>query len=156
MLALAAPLMFLTACDEDDPDAPPTITYGVSVCTDCDMIISDERYAAATIVADSRGRPESLLFDDIGDQTNYESSHEGLTILSHWVHDHTTREWLRAEDAIYVRSPALRTPMASGLAAFASQAKAETAASELAHADVLTFADLFSHPTPPPDSDHEH
>lgn len=145
-----AVLVLLAACDDDDPNAPPAIAYGVTPCAECDMIISDERYAAATIIADSRGRPEPLAFDDIGDQIDYESSHSGLTILSRWVHDHTTHEWLRAEEATYVRSPALHTPMASGIAAFASRDAAEAAKADLTQGEVLSFADLFSTSTSSP------
>lgn len=138
-----AVLVLLAACDEENPNVPPTITYGVSACADCDMIISDERFAAATVVADERGRPSPLLFDDIGDQIRYEADHPSLTVLARWVHDHDSRQWLRAETAIYVRSTEIRSPMASGIAAFAARAGADELRSDLAHSDVLTFSDLW-------------
>ncbi len=154
LLALTA-VTFATACSEQSPDAPPEITYGVSACADCGMIISDERYASATIVADERGRPTPLLFDDIGDQILHEANNADLQVLARWVHDHATLQWLRAETAFYVRSPALHTPMASGIAAFASRPAAEAAKGELSVGDIVTFGDLWpssAEQTTPPQS----
>ena len=142
VLALGT-LALLAACDKDNPDTPPNITYGVSVCADCDMIISDERYASATIAADERGHPTPLLFDDIGDQIKYEAANAELHVLSRWVHDHATRQWIRAESASYVRSSALHTPMASGIAAFASRPAAEAARAELPVGEILMFVELW-------------
>ncbi|MCL4222114.1 MAG: nitrous oxide reductase accessory protein NosL [Phycisphaerales bacterium] len=137
----------LWGCARVDPQAPPDVTYGVSVCADCGMIISDERYATALVVEDARGRPEVLLFDDAGDQIIYERENQTGKVLARWVHDQQTREWLRAESAWYMRAKSLPTPMASGIAAFAQKADAERLAG--AHNGVvLTFEELWFAPPP--------
>ncbi len=137
----------LPGCTEVDPTAPPEVTYGVSVCADCGMIISDERYATALVVEDERGRPLTWLFDDAGDQIIYERENETGTVLARWVHDQQTHAWLRAESAWYIRVKSLPTPMASGIAAFAQKADAERMAAEL-EGVVLTFEDLWFAPGP--------
>lgn len=139
----------LSGCSEVDANLPPAITYGVSVCADCGMIISDERYATALVVEDERGRPEALLFDDAGDQIIYEREVSTGAVLGRWVHDQKTHAWLRAESAWYVRADALPTPMASGIAAFTHQSDAERVATELSGV-VLTFEQLWFAPAPTP------
>jgi copper chaperone NosL len=117
-LALAA------GCEQKSADGPPPIRLGDSVCEQCNMIISDERWATATIVEGPRG-PEAKLFDDFNCQVNYEVEHKDLAVVARWSHAHNTRKWLRTEQAHFVMSPALRTPMGSNTAAFASMEHAE-------------------------------
>jgi len=127
VLACACALLMsvpAAGCRREAELAPPEIRYGESVCVECDMIISDERFAAAILVEGPRG-PEARLFDDIGDLFAYESGRPELRVLARYVHDLGTREWLDAESAVFLRSPALHTPMVSGIAAFAARADAE-------------------------------
>lgn len=105
------------------------------------MILSDERFATATLVEGDRG-PEHRLFDDFNCQINFEAGGAPSPVLERWVHDHETRVWVRAASATYVRSPQLRTPMASEVAAFTTREDATRAASEL-DGEVLTFHDLW-------------
>jgi len=118
------------------------IQYDESVCIDCGMIISDERYASATIVEGERGS-EALLFDDVGDQVRYEYMHPNLVIVARWVHDQNTREWIDAEEAFFIRSKSLHTPMASGIASFKSKPDADAALQALGTGDSFTRAELW-------------
>jgi hypothetical protein len=101
------------------------------------MILSDERFAAATIIEGPRG-PTALLFDDYNCQLNHAAKHPDLIVLQRWAHDHATRAWIPTSIAHFVHSEQIRSPMASRLAAFADAANAEAMASELA-GRVLTF-----------------
>lgn len=130
----------LTACG-GDLDGPPTVVPDASVCVECGMIISDLRYATALVVRDERGG-EAVLFDDLGDQLIWEREHPEREVLQRWVRDHGTEVWLAGERATYVRAADLRTPMASGLAAFATRAAADALAEELG-GEVLALADLY-------------
>ena len=67
LLVMVVLTLLLAGCSQATEIKPPTIRYGEDKCADCDMIINDERFAAAAIREISAGDYESLLFDDIGD-----------------------------------------------------------------------------------------
>ncbi len=142
MKAICVPLVVagvvsLSGCGERNDAGPPTIRLGDSVCDECNMIISDERWATATIVAGPRGS-EPRLFDDFNCQVGYEVEHTNTEILARWSHDHATGEWVSTEQAFFLISGELRTPMGSMVAAFTSEPGAEAASLEWP-GEVLTF-----------------
>jgi len=143
VLGGALAMMALAACGGSDANGPPTVHYDDSVCARCGMILSDERFAAATIVADDRGEPMPLLFDDSNCQAGHEKDKPGLAIIARWVHDHGTREWIDARRALFVYSPELRTPMASHVAAFGTLDAARKAAENLG-GRVVSFEELWA------------
>jgi copper chaperone NosL len=134
---MLAGLVAMAGCSGEAPDGPPALRLGDTVCDECNMIISDERFATATIVEGPRG-PEPRLFDDFNCQVGYELANADLEIVARWSHDHGSAEWMRTESATFVMSPNLRTPMASRSAAFASREDAERARAELT-GDVMDF-----------------
>lgn len=140
---LAATLTFvLLGCNSQVAEGPPEIRLGDSVCDECNMIISDKRWATATIVEGPRG-PTPLLFDDFNCQVRYETEHSNLVILDRWSYCHATGSPIQTGDASFVESPNLRTPMGSGIAAFASSDDANAARVELTGV-VLSFNGAWS------------
>ncbi len=137
VVSLSIALASLLGCDKQAADGPPSVRLGDSVCVQCNMIISDERWATATMVEGPRG-PEARLFDDFNCQVNFEVEHPESTILARWSHDHGTREWISTESAHFLMSPSLRTPMGSQIAAYASLDEANEAETELS-GDVVAF-----------------
>ncbi len=131
----------LPGCGGGGQGGPPSVRYGDSVCAECGMIISDERFATSTVIAGARG-DEPLLFDDFNCQMIFEAKHDELVIVDRWCHDHATREWLAMGDAWFVKSDQLRTPMASHIAAFATQGQAEAFAESVA-GDSMDFDTLW-------------
>lgn len=133
----AAPL---AACGRPtDPNAPPTIRYGEDVCVACGMIISDPAFASAyrTTSGDVR------LFDDLGEMIAYHRQRrEAVAVF--FVHDYDARVWLRAEDAFYVSSRSLRTPMGFGVVALASEPAARALVDRVG-GQALSFQDLLEH-----------
>lgn len=123
-----------------DPLAPPAIVYGEDVCDECGMILSDERFAAATVVDGAAG-PEPRRFDDIGDMFSYHRGHGDLVVRRWYVHDLDSLAWLDAETAHFVRGEGIRSPMGSGLAAFATAERAAAYAAEVGGA-VVPFDEL--------------
>lgn len=120
MVGLIA-LLALGACGQQAAGtAPPTIRYGVDV-SEHGMIISEERFAAAALPPSG----PALLFDDIGELFLYRQTHGG-EYRALYVHDFKTSQWLRAEDAWYLVSERIPTPMSWGLVAYGT----ETAARE--------------------------
>lgn len=139
LFALAG-LAVTTGCERAPrPLAPPVVHYGQDMCAVCSMIVSEERFAGA--VALRRGkRIEHFFFDDIGEMLAEYAPPEHEEI-AWYVHDADTLAWLDASEAWYVRSEDLRTPMATGVAAYATRAAAETAR-ETHGGTVLDFAAL--------------
>jgi copper chaperone NosL len=131
-------ILVLAACQpEVDLDRPPDIVYGEDVCERCSMIINEARYAAAYVTGDGQAH----LFDDIGGMVAYNAA-AADDVLVFWVHDFETEEWLKAEDAHYVKSD-LMTPMGFGIIAFAGLNRAQTWAAEQGGM-VMTFEELLS------------
>ena len=125
-LAWASTMLGSVGCGEQSAVLPPSVVLGDSVCDECNMIISDERWATATIVQGARG-PEPRLFDDFNCQVNYESRLPGeQSVIARWAHCHESRQWIDAENAHYVISARLRTPMGSNTAAFLARVDADT------------------------------
>ena len=118
---------------------PPEIVYGQAMCDECGMIISEARFAAATLT--TAGQPHK--FDDIGDMLVYHMDHPEEQVRAWFVHDHNSRSWMRGETAFYVLSTEIKSPMGHGLAAFADRKAAEAFAGQLgAGARLLTFDEL--------------
>ncbi len=119
---------------------------GSDVCDFCIMIISDANFAAACIVHTPDGRTHTAAFDDIGcllafDQANHDS------IDQRYVTDYDSGDWLDATKAFYIQSPDIRSPMASGLIASATQADADRLADRF-RGSVLRFDELGTHAEP--------
>lgn len=130
-------LALLCSCDQGPKNAPPTIRLGYDVCAQCNMIISDQRWATATIVGGPRG-PEPVLFDDFNCQVNFEIGPPEQDILDRWSHDHATGEWIRTKDAHFLITPGMWTPMASSVAAFTLESDAR-ATRETHGGDIVPF-----------------
>jgi copper chaperone NosL len=136
-----------TACATNassDPQ-PPNIAYGRDVCEQCGMIISEPRFATATVLEDGT----SHKFDDIGDMVLYHFDHPDQKVKAYFAHDYNSQEWIRAETATFVASDQIKSPMGHGLAAFLKSSDAESFASEV-NGKVMNFEGLraFVHVNP--------
>lgn len=127
----------------EDPLTPPSIRYGEDVCAACNMIISDPAYASAYRTTDGSAR----LFDDLGEMVVYMRTTQEPAVAT-FVHHYGTRDWLMAEDAAYVQSSALQTPMGFGVAATSSQDEARLLAERIA-GQTYTFQGLLQQLEPP-------
>ncbi len=134
------PLIIHGCGGEPDP-GPPTILLGDSPCVECGMIISDERFATATMVEGQRG-VEPMLFDDFNCQLNFEKKYPDLDVVTRWSHDHATSTWSATREGWFVRSDKIHTPMASSLAFFADRADADQFA-DLHAGNVVSFEALM-------------
>ena len=137
-------IVFLGGCAQGVGELkPPDIRYGEDVCAECNMIISDPRYASGYAYEISPGRYESVLFDDIGDMLMHADKHPEHKIVAWYVHDFGSQEWLDATKASFVHSATLQTPMASGVAAHASTDAAMKQAQEM-NGEVLDWDSLLA------------
>jgi copper chaperone NosL len=110
VVATAVAALFLAACAA----APEAVHWGVEECAQCQMVISDDRYAAQ--VVDQRGK--TYKFDAIECMTAFLNGDRLAAgdIHSVWVADGRDA-WVRAEDAHFVHSENIRSPMGGGLTA---------------------------------------
>lgn len=116
----------------------PVAIEANDMCSFCRMSISEERYAAELI--DENG--EVFKFDDIGCMANFiKQKRNNVRIDATFVMDFDRRDWLRAEDAFYVRSAELKTPMNGGMAAFSDESSAQAAVAKY-HGTKLGFAEV--------------
>jgi len=125
-LAVAMALLLVAACG----DAPRTVHIGSDNCDHCHMTISQEAFAAQLIT--DRGR--AYLFDSVECMAEFLNEGETVTrdqVRSLWVTDFAEPgSWVRAEDARYLRSDELRSPMGMGLSAYATDEGAGESRSE--------------------------
>lgn len=134
-LCVSMLLLAVAACaPQTGEPQPPEINYGQDTCDLCGMIISEPRYAAATLLDNGEARK----FDDIGNMLVYHQQHAEPAVSVWFVHDYETEEWIRGESAFYVKSPAIKSPMGHGIAAFQGESAAEALAASLG-SEVWTF-----------------
>lgn len=94
------------------------------MCAFCKMAISERQYAAEVIFEDEAVKK----FDDIGCMLKYQKMNGGGELpAAVYVAHSRTKAWLKAEEAVFVRSETAKTPMGSGIIAFSSPDEAGTA-----------------------------
>lgn len=109
------------------------------MCSYCKMAISEKRYAAELIDQDG----QAFKFDDIGCLVNFVRNNTNkIKIAGQFVIDFNDREWLKADDAYYVHSAELNTPMNGQIIAFKNETAAREAADKY-RGKILRFQDLF-------------
>lgn len=138
ILALGLGALAIAGCGERDFLKPPKMVYGHDICVQCRMIIEDGRFACAAVLAGK----DFLKFDDIGCLATYEKKLNGLEFWP-WVRDASADKWIKREQAYFVHSRDLVTPMGYGFAAFAHQRDAMTFAQEKA-GRLITWEELLN------------
>jgi copper chaperone NosL len=139
-VALIALAVLLAACGGGtDTTQPPEILYGQDVCDECDMIISEEKYASAYWTAEGEAR----RFDDVGEMLVYMAENPEPT-ASVWVHDVNSAAWLPAAEAWFVMNSGLRTPMGTGIAVLGDEQAARALAYDQPEAVVMTFDEIVA------------
>lgn len=140
LVAIAA--CTIAGCGQVEESGPPALRFGRDECAECKMSIVDEKSAAAARVQTPHG-PDVLLFDDLGCLLDLErwAERPGVVVTERWMRDYGTRQWTRAEQATYVFSENIRTPMGSWIAAYAVPADAE-ASQRQNGGELLTYDQL--------------
>lgn len=141
----AALVALLAGCSSSAP-SPVGVDTRNDVCSWCRMGVSDLRFAAQLVAPGEEPR----LFDDVGCLRDYLAG--GARVprgAIAYVADHRTKSWVPASRAVYGRTSATRTPMASGIEGWADDASRD-ADSDNSAAARLTFQEVFG-PSGPPD-----
>ena len=101
---------------------PEALAVGTETCASCRMTVSQSDFASQIVVSGELPK----FFDDLGCLNQYLTGTppgSGEAVI--YVTDRRTREWVRAETAVFSRVEALSTPMGSHLVAHASSASRE-------------------------------
>ena len=119
-------------------DGPPEIQVDRTACSHCGMLISEPAYAAAYRAPGADAR----VFDDIGCLLEAARKEPETSSIRFWFQDAASPQdgpraargrprgenWIDGETAVFVASPALRTPMGGGLIAYHDRTAAREAA----------------------------
>jgi len=141
---LAAVLALAAAACGDGAPRPAELDTRNEACAFCRMKVSDARFAAQLVAPGEL----PLFFDDLGCLASHlkqRGAPEGATAF---VADHRTRQWLRADRAVYTRVPGLETPMGSHVIAHEDEASRDTDPDAKAGTPV-SLAELFGGTGPP-------
>jgi copper chaperone NosL len=123
---------------------PPVIHLGEDVCSRCNMIVSEERFAVAhVLIAESKNLAEPALFDDISCLIEAEQQVPDGSVAARWVHAGDGTGWIEASSAYFVRSPDIRSPMGGGVLAARSADGAQSIL-EKTPGKLLRFEELRS------------
>ena len=116
----------LTGCDAK----PEAFRYGKDECSGCKMVISDQRFGAQIVTAKGR----VFKFDDISCMKDFVKSGtvaEGDVKLRVVCDFNRPNHFIPVEQALFLKSPALKSPMAANSAAFATEAELEAVKKEI-------------------------
>ena len=101
---------------------PRPINYGSDECAYCRMMITDAEFGSQ--IVNKQGR--SYKFDSVECMAAYDLTEDGDNFHSKWVPNFLDREeWLNANEAIYLHSETLRSPMGLFLSAYSNRESAE-------------------------------
>lgn len=128
MIRLLAALLLILLASEAAAcrPQPAAIEYGKEECTYCRMLITDSRYGAELVSRTGR----LYKFDSIECLAAFyaEDRVPRQDVHSMWVTDFARPEhFIAAGEALYLRSPELRSPMGLNLTAFAKREDLEAA-----------------------------
>jgi copper chaperone NosL len=138
VLVVSLSLILLTiSCKSADTPVP--INSEVDMCEYCRMTIDDFHYAAEILE-----KRKVHKFDDIGCMMAYAQSKNLVRgKVYFWVTDFDSTSWIKGEEAHFVISPEIHTPMGYGIVAFKDFYKAKEI-SDKNRGQVIKFDSLFN------------
>jgi len=124
LASLLSALLFLASCGTVAEIGPLAIDEEVDICETCTMMVQDNQFS--TQIVPKSG--EALKFDDIGCMAMYINDHQ--VNGQAYVRDFYTKEWVGIEDALFVSTEDVDTPMNHGFLSFANSQNLERYVSE--------------------------
>jgi len=109
----------LLACGRKE--IKPVDLYPEDICSYCKMAISEKMFAGEIVRDDG----EVWKFDDLGCLRAHMKSERGQERLHLFFRVMEKQDWVKGEDATLVKSDMIKTPMGSGMIAFAEKKHAE-------------------------------
>jgi copper chaperone NosL len=134
-------LLFVATSPACMPTRPRAIAWGRESCSHCHMTLVDSRFAAELLTRTGK----AVVFDDVGCLAAW-LGENSIAVASSWVANFAAPDqWLLADNAVYLRSDTLRTPMASGLAALPPGRRADSVRALLG-GTLLTWSEVLAAP----------
>lgn len=123
ILILITIFLVVASCGDNSDRGPETIYYGEDVCERCQMIISDQKFAAQYITPSGK----ASKFDDTGCMIEFIINNEKISDnkFNIFVIDYTTGHWINARQSYFSYSKSVKTPMNYGIIAFGNRRSAE-------------------------------
>ena len=140
--ACAVAVMGIAACAAT-ADGPPEVAVDRTPCAHCGMLISEPVFAAAYRADGSAAR----AFDDIACMLAEVRREPQRQAIRFWFHDAVGGEWIDGSAAVFVKSTALRTPMAGGMLAYRSAEGAAKGAATHRGVVIMSLDALLASPT---------
>jgi len=112
-------MLFLLYVGCGSSEIKPVDIFPEDNCSQCRMVVSDERFASE-IINDAR---EVFKFDDLGCLLKFKTSRHEMNITATFLKDYETKQWIPYERAVIIETD-VETPMGSGKVAFADSMKA--------------------------------
>ena len=132
--------MVAAGCAAADASGPPEIQFGRDICVECNMIISEARFATAYRLADGTTKK----FDDVGNMVLHLND-TGDAPSDVWVHDFETEAWVTAETAFFVPTLSVASPMGHSILSFSDEGRAQTFANDV-DGEVIDWATVRALP----------
>jgi copper chaperone NosL len=103
-------------------DEPATVFYGDDACAHCSMIVSDERFAAQLKTETGKAHK----FDAIECMAAYVQEQKEVNVAHLWISDFSNPgSWIPVEEAQFIQSPQIKSPMGLSLLGTVSPAQAQ-------------------------------
>lgn len=117
-------LLMVLSCRE--AEIKPVDIAAEDVCAHCKMALSEKQFASELITPEG----EALKFDDIGCLLDYRKEKPDTKVAAYFFVDYETKQWVKGNEARFVKSSEITSPMSGGVIAFHDRAKAEAAATK--------------------------
>lgn len=137
-IAVASTLLFMLSCSTE----PRALLYGKDNCHTCKMVLMDQKFGAEIVSV----KGKVYTFDDVNCMINF--LNEGL-LAEREVHHKLVVDFtqpgklIEAGSSFYVKSPEIKSPMASQVAAFGDYDELEKYKKEL-NGIYLTWGELIT------------
>jgi len=120
-LALLIVFILAFSCRDNPEGRPVKIYYGEDICEKCKMIISEKDFAAQYQLSGGK----TVKFDDLGCMFHYMDGEEKALISAVYVMDYDSKAWIDGENAYYVWTENISTPMGHGIVALRDSQEAK-------------------------------
>jgi copper chaperone NosL len=134
---LACMLIGLCSC-QSTAELKPLDIKPNDTCHFCKLAIEQVQYAAEFITKDGFTRK----FDDIDCMVKSAQKVKKTNVAAFYVMDYANKQWVKGEEASFVKSERIQTPMNSGIIAFKEKSTADSVASQYG-GTVISLNDLI-------------